>query len=91
MQKLKDEAKAKDGKAAVKHIAIVRKAAVEHLRLQFGKKPTPTPPALAERLWKACNCHKTMAPGSGLHKDNVHSTRYTSKESCNDTNRAEML
>ena len=46
----------------------MREAALEYLRVTCGKKPTPTPAPLLEKLKKACKFHLTKAPG--LHKDN---------------------
>ena len=69
-QKMKEETQQKAAAAAArtaeKERALVRDAALEYLRQTFGKK-APTS-ELLERLKHACKCHKTMAPGSNLHK-----------------------
>ena len=70
-KKLRDETAAKRAaaaqRAAENERKLVREETVEYLRLEFGKKQTPTLPALLETLSKACKCHLTCAPG--YHKE----------------------
>ena len=56
-QKIKD----KEEKAEAKQTELVRQAAMEHLRIQFGdKKVTPTPAPLKDKLEKACKCSREV-------------------------------
>ena len=68
-KKLREEAEMRSkqaaDRAAQRETALINEAAVEYLRVQFGKAPTPAP--LLEKLKKACRCHPVKTPG--LHKD----------------------
>ena len=70
-KKLREEAAQKSSLAAQREAerqaTLVREAAVEYLRVTFGKKQAPTPAPLQEKLKKACKCHLTKA--QGMHKD----------------------
>ena len=70
-KKLREEAemrsKQAEDRAAERATALIKEAAVEYLRVQFGKKQAPTPAPLLEKLKKACRCHLVKA--AGLHKD----------------------
>jgi len=66
-QKLKAEAAEKECKATARHEQLLKDAAVEFLRLEFGSKQKPTATTVQEKLQKACKCHLTMA--KGLHKE----------------------
>ncbi len=71
--KLKAEAAEKEKKALEKQQQLVKDAAVEFLRHEYGgKKEKLAPESVQEKLRKACRCHLTMMPG--LHKDSVLST-----------------
>ena len=63
---MKKELEEKENVAEAKRMELLRQAGIEHLRLQFGKKPTPTCKSLQEKVARACKCAKTMA--AGYHK-----------------------
>ena len=56
--------------AAEKQEALVRAAAVKHLRKEFGKKQPPPTDTLRQKLQKACRCHSTMP--EGRHEEKCH-------------------
>ena len=71
-EKIRAEAQQKEAKAAEEQLELVKAAAVELPRHEYGKKQKVAPSALQEKLKNACWCHMSMA--AGMHKDrcNLH-------------------
>ena len=71
--KLRAEADEKQRKASEKQQELVRFAAIEYLRQEFGskgKRQKTCPDSIKEKLQKACRCHLTMPPGAHKEKCN---------------------
>ena len=58
--KIRAEMKEKVDKAAERQHELVKAAATELLRFEFGVEQKPAPNALQEKLKKACRCHMTF-------------------------------
>ena len=73
---MRQEMKEKEKKAEARQTELVRQAAVEHLRVQFGgKKVKPTCATLNDQLEKACKCAKKYADGIHDEKCSFHPAR----------------
>jgi len=72
--KLRAEADEKQRKASEKQQELVRLAAIEYLRQEFGskgKRQKTCPDSIKEKLQKACRCHLAMPPGAHKEKCNL--------------------
>ena len=69
---MKKELEEKENVAEAKRMELLRQAGIEHLRLQFGKKPTPTCKSLQERASQGMQMRENH--GRWLPQINMQST-----------------
>jgi hypothetical protein len=91
-QQLKDELAEKKAKADAKHLELVKQAALEYLRQEFGKtkKQKLAPESVQEKLAKACRCSLSMPKGMHKERCNFHPSNMRALLRVNAANRTSM-